>query len=247
MTESKWSIPTPDGKIIYGVINKTTSGKNRNAVLHIHGLTGDPYEFASNVMAQQFIDQGYDVIRPHLYYGHPEARNLVDCTIAIHGQDIDTTVSHFATQYDGLFATGHSYGGPSIMSSDTDMFKAISLWDPTYDPSVAFDKNNDMPKIDDYYVLVSGTWRLMGQAMYDESLTFTKEHSRNLARNCVTPLQVILASDGRWIKEGESFHNFATGPTDSLVIPGSVHCFYEEGTTEPLLKATKDWFDRFAD
>lgn len=245
MPESKWSLPTPDGKTIYGVLNVSAAKKNKKAILHIHGLTGDPYGFAQTLMAQQFPDQGYDVIRPYLYHAKNDARKLVDCTMAIHAQDIDTLTAHFKNEYEELFIATHSYGGPSALTADINQFKAACLWDPTYDQTTVFTKDGELPQIGEYRILVSGTYRLMGEQMYQERMLYGPEYSRQIAAKCTIPLQVILAADG-WGTYGETFTDFAGGPKNQIIIPDTAHCFYEEGTIEPLLKYTKKWFDKYA-
>ena len=248
MPESKWSIPTPDGKVIYGVLNKNATGQNKKAVLHIHGLTSQPYQPAQNEMAHRFPSLGYDVIRPYLYHGSADARKLVDCTIQIHGHDIDTIFSHFTAIYDEIFVVGHSYGGTSIMSSHVNQFKAVCLWDPTYDPSTIFDVKHGIKPLGDYIVMTSsGTWQLMGKAMFEERLLYTRDYSRILASKCHVPLQVILAGDRSWALDGESFHSYAAGQSNCVTIPHTTHCFYEEGTTQPVLDYTRDWFDQFSE
>lgn len=244
MVESRWSCRTADStKTIYGVLNQDTDKQNKKAILFIHGLTGDPYGFAQTMMAQQFPQQGYDVIRPYLYHAEPDGRKLVDCTIAIHADDINSIYAHFKDRYDAIYAVGHSYGGPSIMSADANQFKAICLWDPSYIPSILF--KDKFEQVGPYYLIDWGTSRLMGQAMYDESLVFNQAHSESLARACIAPLKVILAGNSMWAKKGESFHTHASGPAESVTIPNTIHCFYEEGTITPLLTHTKDWFDQF--
>jgi hypothetical protein len=248
MVESRWSIPTANGtKTIYGILNQANHTQNKKAILCVHGLTGSAYDFAQTILAHQFPDQGYDVIRPYLYHGADDARKLVDCTIAIHADDINTIYTHFKDHYDAIYAVGHSYGGHSMMSANTNQFKAICLWDPTYSPKqTVFLASGDLIKLGDYRVMTgAGTYRLMGENMYQESAHLDIEHSRSLSRSNTTPLKVIIAGDGMWAKKGESFHTHAAGPSESVMIPDTIHCFYEEGTITPLLSHTKDWFDQF--
>ena len=107
MSESTWSIPTSDGKTIYGVLNKPTGKTNKKAILHVHGLTGHVYEFSQTTMAARFPEQGYDIIRPYLYHAPDNARKLVDCTLKTHADDIDTIFDHFRKDYDEIFVSGH--------------------------------------------------------------------------------------------------------------------------------------------
>jgi predicted alpha/beta-fold hydrolase len=242
MAEEKWIIDTPDGKKIYGLINTSDKKKNNKAILHIHGLTGSQTDYNSTRMALTFPKKGYDVIRANLYYWDKGARSLFDCTIEQHAIDIDTIVKYFKKKYKKIFATGHSYGGTSLMVSKINQFNAVSLWDPTYLPSTTFDLK-DFTKIGKYYIDQAGVPLVLSKEFLDESQKYDREKAIELSKKCKIPLQVIYAQ--WWLKEGESFHTHAKGPTNEKAIKKSIHFFYEEGTTEPLLRYTKKWFDQF--
>lgn len=243
--EQKFSIDTFDGFKIYGVINTNPKKKNTKAILHIHGLTGDVYGYAPTRMALSFPKFGYDVIRIYLYTEKENARRLIDCTIKQHAKDIDTVVKHFQKRYKKIFATGHSYGGPSLMMSKINQFAAVSLWDPTYLPSKSVLKS-DFTKIGNYYISPEGVALVVGKDFLDEAESFDRKQAISLSKKCQAPLQVIYGGkDPYWLPEGESFHTNAKGPTDERVIKSSQHCFYEEASTAPLLRYTRQWFDRF--
>lgn len=242
MTEEKWVLDTPDGFKIHGLINRSDKKNNDKAVIHIHGLTGSPSGYTGVRMALTFPKHGYDVIRVGLYGTQEKARSLFDCTIKQHGVDIDLVSKYFSKKYKKLFATGHSYGGPSILTAKTSQFDAISLWDPTYLPGDCL-KKEDFIKSGKYYISIAGVPLVVSKEFLDEAENFNKDFARNLAAKCKTPLQVIYAEF--WKRYEESFHTHAKGLTEEKYIPSSWHAFYEEGTTEPLLRYTRKWFDRF--
>lgn len=245
MTELKWVLDTPDGFKIYGLLNTSDKQKNNKAILYIHGLYGKWSDYAATRMALTFAKQGYDIIRPNLYWGEDGGRSLFDCTIQTHAHDIDAIVKHFKKKYTKLFAAGHSYGGPSLMTSKINQFSAVSLWDPTYLPKVTI-RPEDYIKAGQYYLSLNSATRVLGKDFIDEAQRFDHAHAVALSKKCKIPLQVIYANkNALWINYKESFHTHAKGPTDERVISKSQHAFFEEGSTEPLLRYTRNWFDQF--
>ena len=236
---------TSDGKTIYGFLDTSDGKPNDKAILIIHGLTGTPKEVLHQAAANFFPAQGYDVIRPYLYCDQKNARRLKDCTYTIHGQDTETVAQHFIQNYKTLYAVGHSYGGPSILSSDTSLYRAVCLWDPSFkrEPGLGSSFIRDEKK--NRYVIEWEPQTEVGQAMIDERMAFDHSVSISLAKNCKAPLRVIYAGDGDYILAGESYNNHTNTQSDSKIVPGPAHCFDEPGTTPPLLNYTREWFDRF--
>lgn len=244
--ESEKILPLPDGKKLY-YVHTTGDRPNDKVIVHIHGLSGWPYEVAQTSMARRFPAQGYDVVRPCLYHWEEGARILHETTIAINAADVEVLIDELQKTYKKIFVAGHSYGGPCVMMLNQERLAAASLWDPSYIPKVINDDPAWRAKIGDALLSKGSFWFLISQAMEDEAIEFDLEWSRQIAANWHKPLQVVQAAKGYWINhtKGESFHTHAAGPTDYRLIENTVHCFHEEGTTEQLLDAVKDWFDRF--
>lgn len=243
--ETQWHIETEDGHKVYGILNQSDNKKNDKAIILVHGLTGHPFEYHHNCAAFTFPAQGYDVIRPYLYCGEENARKLIDCTLAIHSQDVTTVAKHFSKQYKNLYAIGHSFGGPSVIGADTDLFTAISLWDPTVEPKETLIGNECVIPFHDFYLLRWEPDILIGRKMVEEAQSFDRHKTQKLSEACIAPVQVILAGDGEYAKNGFSYNDFVKTETELHIILGTQHCFYEEGTTGPLLNYTQNWFDKF--
>lgn len=245
MTETAWTLDTPDGFKIYGLLNTDPKQKNDKAILHVHGLTGSSTSYSSVMLAHHMPKHGYDVIRIDLYNWNESARSLLGCTLKEHAADINTVVKYFKKKYKKLFATGHSYGGPSLMMSNINAFTAVSLWDPSYAPAETFSKSAYI-KSGKYYIYPNGSNFAISAAFMDEALAFDRTHARKLSAKCKAPLQVIYCDkDSIWVHKGESFHTNAKGPTDEKITKKSQHAFYEEGAMRWLLKQNKEWFDQF--
>lgn len=242
MAEQEFIIDTPDGLKIYGLINSPNEKQNDKAILHIHGLEGYQADYAAVNLAHTMPKHGYDVIRANLYHWKPNTRSLFECSIRQHADDINLVAKHFKQKYKKLFATGHSYGGPSLITSEINQFDAVSLWDPCFLPCESFNFK-DFDNVGKYYVSPNGTHLVVSKEFIDESKIYDRAKAIELSNKCTAPLQVIYAE--YWAKYGESFHTHAKGPTDERTILESKHAFYEEGAIEPLLNYTREWFDKF--
>jgi alpha-beta hydrolase superfamily lysophospholipase len=245
MAEREYSINLPDNKKMYVVENKNAG--NRRAVIHVHGLTGWNYDYAATRMALTFPAQGYDVYRPNLYDWKDGARKLTDCTIAVHADDVMELVKELRGHYDKIFLTGHSYGGPVLLSLDQNRVDGISLWDATLVPGALNNSQWGPRPWGDVFIKGGSFDFIVSKAFVDEAAIWDDAYAKARFAAWVKPLQLIQADGGYWIKYegGKEFYKYAGGPSDYRVIAGTEHCFVEEGTTEQLLDATKEWFDRF--
>jgi dienelactone hydrolase len=248
MPQSNWSLPTADGKIIYGLLNQPETGKSDKAVLMVHGMPGTPKEPQLEAAAKYFSDIGYDVIRPYLYSVTPDRKNcriFHDTTLAINGTDIDTMMDHFAPHYKMMYGAAHSFGGPGLLTADTSRFKAVCLWDPTFKQKEGLSKAFLLDEKTGKYVIAWDTGVKIGQALTNEYAAMDRAQCITLAKNCKVPLRVVWASDGDYIALGESYHKFAKTAADMKIVKGTRHRFIEPGTTEPLLQYTREWFEKF--
>lgn len=243
--EQQFTLDTPDGFKLYGLVNSPRGKANDKAIIHVHGLTGWQGDHAAVVMAQYMPKHGYDVIRINLYHWNEKARSLVDCTLADHARDINLAVRHFSKKYKKLFATGHSYGGPSLMCSNINAFSAVSLWDPSYALGEVWNRKS-FSRAGKYYFDPNGHGLVIGKDFLEEALSFDKTRARKLSAKCKIPLQIIFCDrNSVWVHHKESFHTYAKGPTDEKITKKSQHSFYEEGASAWLMRQTRQWFDRF--
>ncbi len=245
MVETKFILDTDDGHKIHGVLNKAKGKKNKKAVLFIHGLPANCRRYVPSLMAHSFPQKGYDIIRIDLYSSSLGGRSIVDVTLKIHGQDIDTVITHFSKNYDKIFGLGHSYGGPSLILSDQTKFTAFSLWDPTYRPSIITKHYKKHGKL---FISTRGSGAVIGQSLYNEAKDMDENWARKQSNQVKCPIQVIYAGhkdNSFWVNEGESFHTYASTKTDEKIIRKASHSFYEEGASEILFKHTLNWFNQF--
>ena len=244
MQETTWDIKAPDGARIYGVKSSPEESVN-SAIFMVHGLTSNLDDYVLKVGADFFAQQ-YDVYRFNLCDWQEGARNLKDCTLQDHADDLRRVVESFAKGYEKVFLIGHSYGGLVIMYANLPEITAASLWEPAYDASDWIDPSQVCTFEGEEYNI------LMGQ----ETALFNKEHSKQLAlldvQACIklasnfnTPLQVVHGAEGILIDMERSYHNDCQVHNRYDVIPNAGHCFTDGSTADVLLEKTHAWFDKF--
>ncbi len=123
--EKNLKIKTPDGKIIYG---KFRGSFSKPVIIIIHGLLSSTYESLYYNAQRYFEKRGFSSFLPALYDWRKGARKLKECTLKIHGQDIDTMVNFLRKNgVKSIYIAGHSYGAPSILHSENMDFRAIAF------------------------------------------------------------------------------------------------------------------------
>ena len=242
--EKPWTLETPDGFTIYGVLNSANI-PSKSAIFMVHGLTGHMYEYHFKRAADTFA-QDYDVYRFNLYDGNKNGRELKNCTLDTHAQDLNTVLENFSAAYDKIFLIGHSYGGVTVMLAQPSICTAASLWDPSFDLK---DINETFaatysPELN-AYILNWGVSYLMSKAMHEQGNALDLEACIELSKNFKHPVQVLHAGNGYFIHFEVSYHSFGNPKNVRDVVSGTEHCFYEGNSCDELLEKTKSWFDSF--
>lgn len=235
------NIKTPDKFLIRGILN-TPKNKTSKLIIIIHGLTGHPNEHHLYNSSKTFVQEGYATFRPALYYGEKGCRNLTNCTVKIHSQDINTVVNYFKKKYKKIFIVGHSLGGPSIVLSNLKNYTAITLWDPSTNTKILneearFDKKRNA------YILDWGQEIILGNDMYNETIKFN-DYTEYVKESKV-PLKIIVAGKGIMVDSARDYFLKTKGPKAYYIVQNASHCFDEEGTEEELLAQTIDWFNEY--
>lgn len=245
MTETKWTLPTPDGKTIYGVKNSSREGANA-AIFMAHGLTSTMYDYAFKRAADYFSQHGYDVYRCNFYDGQEGSRLLVDCTLRTHADDFSTVINAFRSSYEKVFVIGHSYGGPTIMLANPANVTAASLWDPSFDLAKANKDFSGMTKTFHGFLRLDwGTTILLNAKFEEYEDTFDEAECIRLSKAFQAPIQVVFASEGYYVKQPYNYHSFGHPQNRSDTVEGTQHCFHEGTTCDSLLAKTHDWFKQF--
>jgi alpha-beta hydrolase superfamily lysophospholipase len=243
--ECELKIKTPDKKFIYGTLGLPKK-KTSKLVIFVHGLASTELWPTMLLASWYFRQRGYAYFRINLYDWRKGARTLMSSDLKQHALDTITAVKYLKRLgYKNIYAVGHSFGGLTLLRSDTSNFKAISLWDCSsfieYNPvkRIKYLKKTKHPYMPGSYELAMSERYINGMKNFPNEL--------DLISKIIAPTQICYA-DGRkgmLIKSSKRYYKSLSAPKELVPIKNSSHSFTEEGIGEVLFKNTKAWFDKF--
>ncbi len=238
--EKAIKIPLGNKQYIYG----TFRGPLKSPLLvFVHGFTGYKDEHIFFNGARFFEKKGFSSFRFDLYNWKKDARKLEDCTLSLHGQDLDTVVEYFRKKgVKKIFVAGHSFGGVTVLLSKKKDFDAAVLWDSTGDKDVKLEAKY-IKELDKYYRQESAYGFTISKKMYEENNSKLKP--TRLIKSMHMPVKVIVAGAGILVIEGKELFESANSPKDYAIIPKATHNFHEDGTEEILFQETYVWLKKF--
>lgn len=248
--EDTFALDTGDGFTIYGRINRSRLAPAARAIVLCHGLTGHINEHHFQEAKRFFAARGYDVIRFGFYSEEENARQITDCSVAVHVRDLRTVLAHFAPQYQKVFVAGHSYGGLTILMANPENVAAVSLWD------ASFYDTGENPQWEKFWECNEAldtcliTWPpmsiIVGKNLYNEKKSFTRKFLNDYAESLSAPAQVLAAgANSENIPNQKILFDCLKSEKEFYLIPGAGHCFFEGDTVFDLLEKTLQWFERF--
>ncbi|PIZ31745.1 MAG: hypothetical protein COY40_01050 [Alphaproteobacteria bacterium CG_4_10_14_0_8_um_filter_53_9] len=242
--ETKWQLPTPDGKTIYGVTS--SAQKTDKVIVLVHGLGSSIHDYAYKRAADTFAKKGYDVVLFSLYDGEEGGRELEDCTLKVFAEDTRQVISHIAPSYKDVFAIGHSYGAPTLMLAQAPEVKVVCLWDPSFDLGVVQNKfMNHYKRLPGMYAISWGTSLLINEEMFNEASEYDAEKCLELSKQYNKPIKVILAGKAFYVTQPQSYHSAGHPKNCKDVVEEGDHLFAEGTSCEDLLEKTLNWFKEF--
>lgn len=239
--EKEIKIKTKDKKIIFGTLT-TPKKKSKKLIIFCHGFTGHSNEHIFFNGSTFFVEKGYDAFRFDLYNWNKTARHFEETSLKQHGADITTVVKHFRSSYDSIYLVGHSFGGPSVVFSDTGMVEAVVLWDPSF--VVASEEKKLVPydtKLGTYAV----NWGMrivIGKRFVDE--LFKMSNYGALVESVTRPTKVIAAEKGN-AKNAIKYMKHLKVPHEFVKIPGADHNFNTHLAEKRLIEETYAWVRRW--
>lgn len=243
MRESQFKVPTPDGKVIYGTLNRPVKETGR-LIIMVHGLTSNRSTHPFPMAVESFIKAGYTVARYDQYNAGNKGRSILDCTTATFCKDLTTVIKHFKKPKEKIFLVGHSWGGLQIMRVNP-AITAASLWDPSYALNECRIPSKTLEPIEKNRVLMHwGNAYAIGTKLNKELWELSRKECDTLARQAKFPIQVIQAGKDILAGLGCSYHNCAKTKTDFQVLKAT-HCFEELPEVPKLLTHTINWFNKF--
>lgn len=243
--EKTLKIKVADRRFTYGRLNGPLS---KPLVILVHGLGSSMQEGLISHGTRWFAEHGFTTFRFDLYSWQKDARQLMDCTLRIHANDLDAVVAYFRQRgVKKIFVTGHSYGGPTVLLSKQQAFDAAVLWDPSFGLSFTKSKYGEPPAVYvkslNAYMMRWGVNLLMGKAMAKEADNMAWEKLPEAFR---VPLKIVAAGKGILVPGAKQYFKHAHDPKELTIIKGAEH-YFDEGhdMQEGVYKQSKDWFDRF--
>lgn len=240
--ETIFDIDAFNGKKIWVCCNRANDTPSDKAVLLCHGLTGQPNEYIHMMGRDYFTARGYDVYRLAFYWDGPQYRSLKDCTLDIHGRDINAVLAHIQQIHEKTFVCGHSYGGASILFANPDA-NAVAFWDASFDPWNSFWKDSATAQDDGTYALDWNCWFIVGAPMVEEARDLY--HAAEKAAAVTAPALVVEAGAGSMRNECRDLFDSLTVEKDYYKVEGATHCFTDGLTVFDLLDATHKWFEKY--
>jgi len=232
----------------FSLYGKFNGSFDKPLFIVVHGLPGDMDEEFYHSAVRWFGKRGFSTFRFNLYGYQKDARQLMDCTLKIHGSDLDTVVNYFRKRgVKKVFVAGHSFGGLTILSSRNQDFEGVALWDPSY--KISFKKKaygfkgGKYIKEVDGYLMREGINIIIGKALADEIDLFPWD---SISRDFKVPLKIIIAGKGL-LKGAKKYINGKTKAEKKLmIIKAATHYFNDqEGMQEKVFKASEGWFRKF--
>jgi len=234
--EKELKIKTPDKKIIYGSL--VCSGKKSDKlVIFVHGFTGHKDEHIFFNAAKFFMEKGFDTFRFNLYAGGKGSRNFGNTKISLHGRDINTIVKYFRKKYKKIYVIGHSYGGTSLLFTDTNLIDGYVFWDASYVSAKDTKGGLKYNKKINAYITDWGLDIIVGKDYINELKNFPD--CGELIKNIKKPVLFITANKGG-SKNGIAYFKKANMPK-KLVKINTDHNFNTLKAEKILLEETYKW------
>ena len=240
-------ITSPNKKKIYTTIGYPKR-KSKTLVLFVHGLASTELWPTMLLGSWYFRKLGYAYCRINLYDWRPGARSLMTSDLLQHSLDVDTVAAVLQKKgFSKILAVGHSFGGLTLLQSNTAAFKAISLWDISSFISHPPKKRFKTVRSSGAIYLPGACELLMSDKFRQGMVNFPNE--LELISKIKIPTQICYAAGKNAVLIESSKRYFKNLQTkkELVAIPNASHSFTEEGKSEQLFKKTDRWFRRFID
>lgn len=233
-------LPETGGKKVKGVLRGSFDG---DLIIMVHGLPGDGNELLQFLGARYLYERGFSTLRLSLYPGGGQGRDLIGSSIDTHAEGFDTVVDYIKKQgAKRVFAIGHSYGGLTIIKSQSQIDSAV-LWDPTHGSvylAIKSDPSESKPRhIDDLVVYNYGNLSVLPHHIEEQNMNLG--NTTSLADK---PYSILIISAGKGIMVENGAMYAGVGNNQQIIIDDAHHQFDDsDEVIEQLLSATANWLD----
>ncbi len=238
--EKEYKIKASDGKIIEGILRGSIK---KPLIVIVHGLCGNMNEALHYNATRYFEKEGFSSFRFNLYSWGKQSRKLHECTLRVHGNDINTVCTFLISKgAKTIFVVGHSYGFPSILCAGSSNICALVSWDGSVLPTKSLSSLKKISEPIRGRLLDEGYVVIVGEEMVKEE---NKINSVKLARDFKKPTKLItIPKDGN-LKGAKKIMKSISQKKQMTVIHGASHNFTEQSKQAELYKETTEWFKRF--
>ena len=246
MHEEILNIPTSDGKQIRCVYN-APNGKNipKKALLIAHGLTSSVYDYIHQQARNYFTKKGYAIYRIAFYNLGENYRNLVDCTLQTHAEDLNTAYNYIRPKHQKLYIAGHSYGGITTLMANPKA-EALAFWDSSYRLQETLWRAYITPiENTPYCTLGNGITPLISKEMAEEGCNFTRMKEDTLAQHIKTPSLLVGCGHDSSIYRNNALYKALDCKKELIFLKNADHSFTYKNTAIQLMQKTYTWFEKF--
>lgn len=195
-------------------------------VILIHGLASDSRGLLPFLLARSLHEHGFATLRVNMYDLANDTRDMIDCTVETHAEDLSRIVAYVRKQRSPqVFAVGHSYGGLTILSSNATLDGAVLLEPSHFKCSMELDESLGSRRKEITQKVVA----YENGAGYIDPLPMVRERKRKatLAEEALAqktyPLLFIAAENGMLLPYIEKYHQVANQPKKLYVAKGASH------------------------
>jgi len=247
MPEETLYIPLQeDGELrIKGILRGSL---DKPVVVMMHGRSGMANSLLQYLGARYLAEQGFSTLRLFMYAPEINCRSILDCTLGTHVADFDTVIEYLRSRdVKTIFATGHSYGGMTILRSHMYLDGAV-LWDPSHGSYWQEHTNEPVSEkiIDNMVIGTLGKGYVLPKKLWEHERTVGDTTYWAVGKGY--PLEIISAGDSPLAPLGKRYAEVADKPSKHVVLSNAHHQFEDsDEVMEQLLKETANWFKEILD
>lgn len=195
-------------------------------VILIHGLACDNRGLLPFLLARLLHEHGFATLRVNMYDRTDDTRDMIDCTMETHTEDLSRIVAYVRKQHSPqVFAVGHSYGGLTILSGDAELDGAVLLEPSHFKCSMELDESLEPKRKEITQKFVA----YENGAGYIDPLPMVRERKRKatLAEETLAqktyPLLFIAAENCTLLPYIQNYHRVANQPKKLYIAKGASH------------------------
>lgn len=231
--EKELHILLHDRKTAYGIFR---GNYTMPLIVFVHGLTSDKNEPKFYNGSRFFEKKGYATYRWNLYSWQDDARKLHECSMEIHGKDINAICKYFRLQgVEKIILVGHSMGALAILHAQQEVFDEVIFWDGSYKVERWLGGEPVMVEGKKAILINSGFFAALSEDIVRE---VNEIHYEERVSSLHKPLSLVYAGAGMLYEGYQAYWSQSKVHGKRFLIDGAGHNFDEDGVEERLFEAT---------